>query len=116
MEEKKRLPRWLKIILWILGIGAGLYLLLIVAVGFLLVGKFSDHTELYGDIVFMEESHHVGETVAMKFVPPEELEGIHRLMWSVERSDVDEREDIDYDECVFYGEDLLGRYSEDELK
>jgi hypothetical protein len=73
----------------------------------------SDHTELYGDIVVPERVYSAGQPLPMEFVPPEELEDIHGLMWDVNyKNDGIEDNIIDN---LLEGEDILLEYTQEEI-
>lgn len=115
----KNMPKWLKVILIILVVLAAAYVLLIFAIAIFLVTTLSDHTDLYGDIHLVSDYHTVGEPVAMIFEAPEELEGIHRLMWDVKLIAKDgkiESYETPKDLKLYQGERLLELYDEATLK
>lgn len=110
-DKVKSVFKVLRVVLVVAALGFGVYLT-IVTIGVMAVFiRASDHTELYGDIIAPSQVV-VGEPIPLEFVAPEELEGIHGLMWDAK---YEGDENMDYDN-LYENEAMLSIYTEDELK
>lgn len=72
-----------------------------------------DHTDLYGEILIVQNSA-IDRQLPLKLEVPDELREIYRVMWTVNKV-IDEEQTM-INDLIVSGETLLEDYSEDELK